>query len=122
MQRIEYHVDFEYAPTAGEVYEGEEDDSNGRWPAVGGDGNTFSSHVQGRPGLHAPVIDIDYPARLVPSSTPGHFHLYLDEAIPWSDYVRVLEVLADVGLIERGYANASIRRGASFVRKPGVSK
>ena len=31
---------------------------------------------------HYPVLDLDLPAVLVPSSTPGHSHLYIDLPIP----------------------------------------
>jgi hypothetical protein len=76
----------------------------------------------GPENLHAPTLDIDLPCMLVESSTPGHYHLYIDKAMPWEDYARLLNVLADVGIIERGYADASLRRGASFLRRPGVTK
>lgn len=67
-------------------------------------------------GQHAPVLDIDYPARLVPSSTPGHFHLYLDKEIPWGRYQLVLWALSLAGLIERGYFRAGVARGLTFAR------
>lgn len=73
-------------------------------------------------GMHAPCIDIDYEAHLVPSATPGHYHLYLDKELTWEQYSRVLRVMAEVGLIESGYYEASRRRGASFVRLPHVLK
>lgn len=71
---------------------------------------------------HAPVLDIDFPAQLVPSATEGHFHLYLDMPMRWSTYEALLTALAAAGVIEDGYARASIARGASFVRMPGVPK
>jgi len=72
---------------------------------------------------HMPVLDIDRMAvRVVPSTTPGNFHLYIDKPMPWSDYAELIEMLAVVGIIERGYANASLERRATFVRKPGVLK
>lgn len=74
------------------------------------------------PEMHAPTLDIDLPCRLVQSSTPGHFHLYIDKAMKWPDYERLLTVLAEVGIIEPGYADASIRRRQTFVRKPGIVK
>lgn len=73
-------------------------------------------------GLHAPVLDLDFPARLVPSTTPGHFHLYLDVAMPWRKYRALLMALCTAGIIEPGYMKASIARRATFVRKPGVVK
>lgn len=69
-------------------------------------------------GSHLPVIDLDYPAKLVPSRTNGHWHLYLDKNVEWSKYQKVLLALADAGLVEEGYANASIANGYSGVRIP----
>lgn len=82
----------------------------------------FNGGVDKEYELHLPVLDLDYDVQLVPSSTPGHFHLYLNRPIPWRKYVNVLNALADAGLVEYGWAAASIRQGASFVRKPGEPK
>lgn len=67
---------------------------------------------------HAPVLDIDVPAQLIPSSTAGHGHLYIDVAMPWPMYEKLLRVLAECGVIEQGYADVSIMRGATYVRTP----
>jgi hypothetical protein len=72
---------------------------------------------------HIVVLDVDHPAHLVDSSTPGHHHLYVE--IPpcaWSDYVEFLQAAHTIGLIEEGYLNASIERGHSDVRLPWVRK
>ena len=73
---------------------------------------------------HALVIDIDHPAWLVKSSTPDHFHLYVDVAggIPHEQYIGLLNALADAGVIEQGYAGASRARGHSDVRLPWIKK
>lgn len=73
-------------------------------------------------GFHKPVLDIDFPAALLPSSTVGHYHLYLDKEVIWDDYVDLLKALAKCGIIEQGYANASIDRGHTAVRLPWVKK
>lgn len=73
-------------------------------------------------GLHYPVLDIDFTAYTVPSTTPGHCHLYLDRGLSWEQYEKLLSALADAGIIEEGYAKASIYRQATFVRLPTVSK
>lgn len=77
------------------------------------------THIQ---GVHRPVLDLDVPAQLVPSTTPGHHHLYIDVDMSWPTYKRLLRALAKAGVIEAGYAKASIHRGASFVRLPWVRK
>lgn len=85
--------------------------------------NLLSSEASGIfAGLHRPVLDIDFPAKLVPSSTPGRFHLYLDIDMPWADYEKLLKVMAEVGVLEPGYVAASIERKATFVRLPWVRK
>lgn len=71
---------------------------------------------------HMLAIDIDLPAFLIPSSTPGHSHLYVDVAIPHHRYMALLSALADAGVIEKGYAEVSIKRGHSDLRLPWVSK
>jgi hypothetical protein len=80
------------------------------------------SMVMGGEAWHLPVLDLDYEAHLEPSSTPGHYHLYLDRHVEHDKYMRLLEALADCGLIEWGYYDAGKKRGATFVRVPGVRK
>lgn len=91
---------------------------------------------------HMPVLDIDSWAwkspdlwnlvrsyggsdvvgHLVPSSTFGHFHLYLQVEIPSDEYLALLPRLADAKVIQPGYAAASIERGCTRVRYPGTWK
>jgi hypothetical protein len=72
--------------------------------------------------MHAPAIDIDLPCKLIESSTPGHFHLYIEKEMTWAKYQALLLALADAGVVENNYAKSSIRKGQSFLRKTGVSK
>jgi hypothetical protein len=71
---------------------------------------------------HSVVLDIDRNAMLIPSSTPGHYHLYIPASIRYENYFELLRVLANCGIIEDGYAQASIMRGFSAVRLPWVRK
>lgn len=75
-------------------------------------------------GRHALVLDIDHPAWLVKSTTPGHFHLYIDVPGGISDatYKLLLGSLANAGVIEEGYMRASIERGATMVRLPWIQR
>lgn len=75
-------------------------------------------------GRHALVIDIDHNAWLVRSSTPGHYHLYVDvkDGIKSEDYFNLLAALAEAGVIEPGYAGASMARGRTYVRLPWIKK
>lgn len=71
---------------------------------------------------HAVALDLDIPAYLIPSSTPGHSHLYIEASIPHHRYMALLSALADAGVIEKGYAEVSIKRGHSDLRLPWVEK
>lgn len=99
-------------------------------------------------GLHRPVLDVDeMPVwkavgeiidswrtvfcdgrlapnliEVVPSSTPGHVHVYIEHSIRWHKYRELLIELAHRGVIQPGFANASVAREATFVRPPGVKK
>lgn len=67
--------------------------------------------------LHAPALDIDgINCELVPSSTKGNFHLYIDKPMTWELYKELLEVLAKVGIIEEGYYKASVNDGKTLLR------
>lgn len=72
--------------------------------------------------MHAPCIDLDFPAELYPSSQIGHYHLYLNKKIPWENYVHLLNALASCEIIEKGYAQASIAKGYSSLRPVGQTK
>lgn len=73
-------------------------------------------------GMHTVAIDVDHPVRVLPSTTPGHFHLLIDVPMPWWRYRRLLRALMKAGIIEPGYYSASVRRGATFLRLPWVRK
>jgi hypothetical protein len=84
--------------------------------------NILTSDVLGKPGIHKLALDIDLPTKLVPTTTPGHWHLYIDHEMPWEAYVRIIDALAEAGIIEKGYARASKIRGYTSVRPPWLSK
>ena len=82
--------------------------------------NLISSRLDD--GMHAPVLDIDFNARLQPSSTKGHFHLYLEKPMTWRKYRRLLRALYKAGIIQKGYYTNSVRRRQTLVRLPWVKK
>jgi hypothetical protein len=88
--------------------------------------NLVGSAVGGLPesenALHLPTLDLDVPAHLIESSTPGHTHLYIDVPMTTKEYFRLLDVLADCRILERKYVEWSKSRGQSFLRRPGVKK
>jgi len=50
--------------------------------------------------------------------TDGHYHLYLDKRLTWKQYEKLLEVMAEVGILEKGYVQAAKAQGMTLVRKP----
>ena len=75
-----------------------------------------------RKHMHRPVIDIDVPVEVVESTTPGHFHLYIDHLVEPEKYMALLVAMADCGIVEEGYARASYEKGFSAVRVPWLAK
>lgn len=84
--------------------------------------NVITSEVRGAIDLHAPVLDIDMPCTLTPSSTPGHFHLLIECGMPWRRYKKLLKALGRAGILEDGFVRASLSRGYSSVRVPWMRK
>lgn len=70
-------------------------------------GEQTKSFWGGTEEKHRPILDID---------------LYIDKELPWREYKRLLEVLADCGIIERGYLAVSVARKHTAVRLPWVKK
>jgi len=91
-----------------------------RFPSTKAEANLLSSLC--KDGKHRPVIDIDVPVRYVPSTTPGHGHLYIDVPMDWPQMAKVLIALRDAGVVEEGYLNAALDRGATYVRPEWVKK
>lgn len=111
-----------YATTLKKVSDGYGSyDTEVRVPTDAADATVISSEVYGET-WHKPVIDVDIPIRVYPSTTVGHHHLYIDTPMSWRAYKRLLRALVRAGLVEKGYYKASKRRGGSFVRLPWVAK
>lgn len=73
-------------------------------------------------GNHMPAIDLDLPCALVPSSTPGHFHLYINKEMSYGQMLNIIQAMTDAGVVQPGFNRFSRERGESFVRYPGVTK
>jgi hypothetical protein len=67
--------------------------------------------------IHMPALDIDgIHCELKESSTPGHYHLYIDKEMSWGDYELLLQVLTTVGIIEPKYFDYSMQKGYTALR------
>lgn len=86
-----------------------------------GDANVISSQVVGS-RRHKVVLDIDLPVKVVPSSTEGHYHLFIDKEISWRQYMKIMSALSRAGIVEDGFRRASQARGWTAVRLPWVKK
>jgi hypothetical protein len=73
-------------------------------------------------GNHMPVIDLDLPCMLVESSTPGHFHLYVNKEMSFGQMLNMLQMMTDAGVVQPGFNRFTRERGEAFVRYPGVTK
>lgn len=71
---------------------------------------------------HAIILDLDVPAYLVPSSKPGHSHLYIDVKITKHQLKNLLHTLTNCGVIEEGFRNVSLARGHTSLRLPWINK
>lgn len=102
---------------------GEEGDGRKPLRVIGG-AEAVSSLLEDDPYVprHTIALDLDVPAALIPSSTPGHSHLYIDVALTWNDYKRLLILLGELEVLEEGYVRASLARRATFLRLPWIRK
>lgn len=73
-------------------------------------------------GTQAPAIDIDLPVHAIPSSTPGHFHLYFEKEMSWPEYEKLLRVMVEVGLVEKGFYDQAVKFKQTYLRLPYVKK
>lgn len=91
------------------------------WPFnIGGDGRWLNDN--GDRQVHKPVLDIDMPVWVKESTTEGHFHLIIDHEMPWRDYRRLLIVMKEVGILEKGFVDAALSRKGSWIRTPWTKK
>jgi hypothetical protein len=86
------------------------------------DANVVTSLVQRSRSVHRAVLDLDMPVQCWPSSTPGHFHLFIDHYMSWEHYRKLLNVLCEVGILEPGFAQESCRDEFTCVRLPWIKK
>lgn len=62
------------------------------------------------------ILPFTAPVRLVPSRSPGHHHLYIDQQTSWSRYRQLLCALAKAGVIAEDFLQLSLSNRASYLR------
>lgn len=87
------------------------------------DANLISSENQLMKGWHYPILDLDFEASLIPSSTKGHYHLFLGKAMTDKQLDKLLSALVEAGIVQQGVLdNQWKKRKALFARVPWVKK
>jgi hypothetical protein len=71
---------------------------------------------------HFIIMDVDHEAELIPSSTPGHYHLYIYHEVTKEQLDKFVAVAREIGLIQQGIVRGYKERGVLCLRKPGVVK
>lgn len=101
----------------------EDGESDDRRVADLDEADVIASSIEGSPGMHTIMLDLDRGnPQLIPSSTPGHAHLYIDVPVDQDKLAELLDALASCGIIEPGYASVSKVRGYTSLRLPWVRK
>lgn len=72
--------------------------------------------------LHVLMLDVDLELAVLPSTTPGHYHLVFDQGVPWEDYKDFLDACVKVGIVGEGYRNMAVKRGEAMLRPPWIRK
>lgn len=67
-------------------------------------------------------IELGVPAYLLPSSTAGHHHAYIDVEMKWRPYRALCKAMASVGLLEEAFVDLTISHGMSMLIRPGLTK
>lgn len=117
------HLARENFKVTSEEFHADRPDLRPRIVASLAEANLIDSRVPGKEGLHRPIFDFDgIECTLIPSSTPGNFHLYLEKEVEFDKFLKVLEAMVEAGLIQRGFHQLTRLRGAAYARKPGVKK
>ena len=70
--------------------------------------------------LHA--LPLRVPAKLVPSSSKAHFHLYIEHEMTWDSYADLLRALRDAEVIGNDFCEMCLHWRVSFLLKPGFTK
>lgn len=87
--------------------------------------NLVSSHSRETSDeiLHHPILDIDMGCKVLPSTTPGHNHLFIDKELTTEQYDKLLRVLVEVGIVQKGVLELQWEKeGHTAVRMPGEVK
>lgn len=86
-----------------------------------GNANVVGSKIKGTEE-HWLIADVDVPAVLIPSSTPGHSHLYVKARLSYEALNALLTALSQAGIVDPAWVDASRTRNQPMLRLPWVKK
>lgn len=120
MPRSYWYCENVNQPSGGE-YDGEEAEVDETYHLATEETANLISSLTGA-GKHRPVFDIDFPVYCVPSSTEGHYHLYIEKDISWHQLYKILMAFRAAKIIQEGWFQGCVKRGFASVRPPWLKK
>lgn len=72
--------------------------------------------------MNTTLITLNVPAKLVPSKTDNHHHLYIDHETTWEQFYDLLFSLEKIGFIDDDFFQMCSHSEQSFVRVPKTFK
>jgi hypothetical protein len=81
-----------------------------------------SMFVDGRHQLHKVFLDLDVEHLYVPSTSPGHGHLYINVDVTQKELLDLVEHLARLGILGSGSLHQVGIRAMNTLRPPGLKK
>lgn len=101
-------------------------DDISKWPSpVEPEPNSNKANLVGSlcaDGSHMPALDIDLPCELIPSTTKGHFHLYIDKPMSFMVYKKLVQAFIDAGIVEPNIMKYMELNGMTTLRPSHVKK
>lgn len=73
-------------------------------------------------GLHYPMLDLDFPVHLFPSSQEGHYHSIMEKPLSYDQYDKLIKVMTEVGLLNPCTYDRFKQRNQTRLRAPWVLK
>jgi hypothetical protein len=67
-------------------------------------------------------LELGVPVQILPSSTPGHHHVYIDAEMKWRPYRALCKAMVRVGLLESAFVDLMISHSMSMLLRPGLTK
>lgn len=83
--------------------------------------NAMCSDIDGYDDHHFLILDIDYQVEVLKSSSNNN-HIVFGRAIDTKSMNKVLAVMAEVGLVQKTWADNAIANGYATLRAPGIQK